>query len=87
MNKHYVLISGRFAEGRELDDLGEAVIRYTSGPHAGHEAEVRTAKHNCGAYEIDVFCECGAEYKNDVFGCWQWGHQRTGSGDPTLEVW
>ena len=74
----------KMADASKLDDAAWSTWCIKSGPHAGHIAEVYSAKHNCGAYQIDVTCGCGATYTNAMNGCWQNGHQRPEEGDQAL---
>lgn len=39
------------------------------GPHQGHLITVRTAKHNCGAYEVHATCSCGSTWHEASGGC------------------
>ena len=79
-----VTLIGVRADAGRLNSQGEEIVYFLRGPHAGHIARISSAKFDCGAYYIDVYCSCGASYANDVHGCWQWGHHREGGGDPTL---
>jgi hypothetical protein len=82
----YKILSGQVADITKLDDRKVARIRITSGAHKGHIANVSTQKANCGAYLVDVECDCGSIFSNGVNGCWQMGHQRKACGDPSLDV-
>ncbi len=87
MYAEITVLSGGFADAGQLTDADHATVRFMSGPHAGHKAEISTAKHDCGAFEESVVCACGAHYQNEMNGCWQRGHQRQERGDATLRFW
>ncbi len=74
----------QMADASQIDDAVRSTWHIKDGSHKGHTAAVYSAKHNCGAYQIDVECSCGAKYENAINGCWQNGHQRAESGDTAL---
>jgi hypothetical protein len=81
------MLKGRLADGSQIEDRGTAEIVYTSGPHTGHKATVRSEKHNCGGYVEIIDCECGTSYNSGENGCWQYDHQCEPTGDETLICW
>lgn len=80
-----IKFNGTIADVSQIEDGGLGVAEPISGKHAGHSVTIETAKHNCGAYQEDVTCSCGATFHNRMNGCWQYGHQREQSGDESLE--
>lgn len=81
-----ITFSGYIADGSEIEDGGKATIKPLEGKHAGHTISISSDKHNCGAYQIDAKCSCGATYHNGMNGCWQNGHQRSEEGDQELSI-
>ena len=84
---YFVVISGGFADAGQFDDSNVAMCVVVGGPHHGHVVRISTAKHNCGAYDEERECSCGAHWESDMNGCWQCGHQREEGGDETLSGW
>lgn len=80
-----IKFSGTIADGSQIEDGGHGVAEPTDGLHAGHRVTIDTAKHDCGAYQEDASCSCGATFSNRMNGCWQYGHQREQTGDAALE--
>jgi len=80
-----VLIGGNVANDGELDDEGEAVYRVQGGEHNEHVITICTEKHNCGAWGESVDCSCGESWQSSMWGCWQYGHQREETGNPSLK--
>lgn len=78
-------------EGKSYYVFSGGTGRYfhaVTGPHAGHTFKiVAKSVGDCGAFDYQVSCSCGASYADAMNGCWQCGHQRQASGDESLAAY
>jgi len=82
--KYLIHLDGEIADAGKLESCGSATYMVVGGPHDGHLINVQTAKYDCGAYSAVIRCNCGADWENEMNGCWQHGHQRPEAGDAEL---
>ncbi len=82
MKERIEITRGKLAESCLVGDEAEAVGIGVGGVHNEHHMKIRSAKYNCGAYDLVVQCECGAEYASPLHGCWNHRRQQMTAGAP-----